>query len=494
MGTKKRPTSPLLAAKAPFINRAISFAGLCLMVAGILTAGGADAEGARPARELPVGEIVPDITSALDAEQKYAYYLPKAYDPERTWPLLFVLDPRGRAPRALELFRAGAEAQGWIVMSAYGTRSDSDGDPNTPAFRALVDDAQRRFAIDSRRLYLAGMSGTAKVSWPFARMLEGNVAGVISTGGALAPEIPLGDSVPFAFFGIAGTLDFNYREMLELDRDLAGLGATHRFETFEGPHGWGPAESCADGIEWMELQAMKRQLAPVKDDLIDRRLAADLAAATAAAEAGDDLLAWDRFDQIVRDYDGLRDITAAASARDRIDKGALKRARAEEKKLMRAERVFRDQIQRWLHRLAQAGGAISRKQSSIDLGIASLKKEAGAGETAAERSAQRRLETLFVQTAFYLPQAFRARDQMDRVQLTLELATEIKPESPRPFWQLAGIHSKRGDLDKAFAALDSATTLGPVDVERLIADEQWTPLRDDPRWSALLSRLGAGTS
>lgn len=466
-------------------------AGLAAIL--ILALQGGSARARAPQADFPVGEVVPDLTTALDAEQKYALYLPTAYDPARAWPVLFVLDPRGRAPQALELFRPGAEAQGWIVLSAYGTRSDAQGDPNTPAFRALVDESQRRFAIDAKRLYLAGMSGTAKVSWPFARMLEGNVAGVISTGGALAPEIPLGDSVSFAFFGIAGTLDFNYREMRELDRDLAALGAVHRFATFEGPHGWGPPESCTDGIEWMELQAMKRELAPVRDDLIDRRMATDLAAAKAAADADNALLAWDRYDQVVRDFDGLRDVSAAKAARDGIDKGPLKRARSAEKKLLRAERAYRDQIQDWLHRLAQAEGAVSRKKASIDLGIASLKQQAGAGETAAERSAQRRLETLYVQTAFYLPQAFRARERMDDVKLVLELATEIKPESSYPFWQLAGVHSQQGDIDSAFAALESATTLGPVDVPRLVADEQWTPLHDDPRWSALLSRLGAGS-
>jgi hypothetical protein len=111
---------------------------------------------AAPAGELARGEIVDPVTSLSDPEQSYALYLPTAYDPGRRWPVLLVLDARGRGKLAAEVFEGAAERYGWIVLSSNGSRSDDTMEPNERAFRALLGDAERRFAVDPRRFYLAG--------------------------------------------------------------------------------------------------------------------------------------------------------------------------------------------------------------------------------------------------------------------------------------------------------------------------------------------------
>ena len=50
--------------------------------------------------------------------QTYALYLPAGYTPEKRWPIVFVLDPRGRARTAADLFVPGAERFGYVVCDA----------------------------------------------------------------------------------------------------------------------------------------------------------------------------------------------------------------------------------------------------------------------------------------------------------------------------------------------------------------------------------------
>src|SRR5215204_6604614 len=71
-----------------------------------------------------VGRLDTLVTAAEDSTQHYALYLPSTYGASRRWPVLFVLDPRGRAREALERFRLGAERTGMIVVSSYDSRSD----------------------------------------------------------------------------------------------------------------------------------------------------------------------------------------------------------------------------------------------------------------------------------------------------------------------------------------------------------------------------------
>src|SRR5207247_925239 len=112
-------------------------------------------------------------------------YLPPGYTTERRWPVLFVLDPRGRALLGLTLFQDAAARLGWVILSSYNTLSDGPPEPNVNAVNAMLAWAQAHPSLDPTRLYLAGFSGTARAALGFAVALRGHVAGVIAVGGAL---------------------------------------------------------------------------------------------------------------------------------------------------------------------------------------------------------------------------------------------------------------------------------------------------------------------
>lgn len=234
----------------------------------------------------PVGEIVDPVACRSTPAQSYALYLPTALreaPSERRFPVLLVLDPRSRGRVALELFRAGAEEFGWIVLSSNSSRSDTAIDPNGPALAALLTEVldDHRVAVDPARVYLAGMSGTARFGWLAAAAMKGRIAGLISIGGGLPGHEPGWlDDVRFAFFGAAGTADFNYEELAALDQALAARNLRHHVEFFAGRHGWAPAEVERRAMEWLELEAMR-----TGRRAIDRELATELfRRAHAAAE------------------------------------------------------------------------------------------------------------------------------------------------------------------------------------------------------------------
>ena len=71
------------------------------------------------------GEIDADVVCAADPSKRYALYLPSDWTPDRAWPLLVVLDARGRALHAIERFVPAAEQYGWVVASSYDSASDT---------------------------------------------------------------------------------------------------------------------------------------------------------------------------------------------------------------------------------------------------------------------------------------------------------------------------------------------------------------------------------
>src|SRR5215831_18916853 len=114
---------------------------------------------APPGPNQPVrGRIVEHVSCPTDPTQTYTLYLPSAYQTSRTWPLLFVFDPGGRAARAAEVFREAAERFGWILAVSENSRN-GPWEPTLRAIHAMWPALLGGYAGDERRVYAAGHSG-----------------------------------------------------------------------------------------------------------------------------------------------------------------------------------------------------------------------------------------------------------------------------------------------------------------------------------------------
>lgn len=190
--------------------------------------------------------------------QSYMVYLPRDYSAQRSWPILYVLDPRARGRLGAEIFQGAAEEYGYIIASSNNSHSDVPKDPNIPSVNAMWADTHARFKIDPRRTYIAGFSGTFRAAVYLARHVPaGSFAGIIGAGAGYPPDMTPNRNDRFALYLTVGKRDFNFLEVMELEPKLRRAGIAHHVEIFEGVHQWPPAELRLEAIEWMELQAMK---------------------------------------------------------------------------------------------------------------------------------------------------------------------------------------------------------------------------------------------
>lgn len=384
-----------------------------------------------PADDFPRDAVVPRVATLASADYQYALYLPPGYDPGRRWPLLIVLDPRGRAESSIALAVDGARRHGWIVMSAWQSRSDTAESVTLLALQALLDESSQRYSLDPRRLYLAGMSGTAKSLWTVAPPLRGSLAGLIGCAGGREPgSPPLPVPVP-PFFGCTGDHDFNHAEMLALDASLAKAGARHRLQRFPGGHGW-PATGFGEAIDWLQLMAMR-------DGLVERDtrwIAARLAAERAAGEAQpDDYRRWLALAPLPGDYAGLVPDDGLAARVEALSRSAtVQAARRREAELADDERRYHDVVDAWVARMrarfpdGRAQDPPTRGESVNLLKLRNLHKLAGSIDDAQADSARRRLELAFAAANFYVPAEAEARKLPGHAKAARVVAAAIFPD------------------------------------------------------------------
>jgi len=473
-----------------------ALAALALLAAGF-PASGAAQEPESDEITVPLGEVVERLATAADPDEAYALYLPSTYDAERAWPALFVMDPRGRAPSALAVFRAGAESAGWIVVSAYGTRSDEPEDPNSGVLNALFTDVQARFNVDPARLYLAGFSGTARAAWYFAAQLRGNVAGIIGVGAALppgmtafelAPPTDGGLDAPFAFFGGTGFHDFNYEEVRELEAQLALTGIPYWIETWDGPHSWPPNEVGTAAVEWLDLQwaiGNGDPLPGARADAVARR--ASERAARFERE-GEYLEAWRLVRDVVRTLGDVADVGEAGRLTDRLAGDPTLRSQQDAAdRLAGEQRETETRMWELLARFRQDPGALDPDRVREALDLDRLLARAGDEDPRIAAAARRTIASLAGQFSFYQPREWARSGDFERARAALEIAALIEPGSPRVCYQRAIVEAGAGRVDAAVEALECAVSAAPGLAEAARAEPLLEPIRDDPRVRSLLA-------
>lgn len=380
------------------------------------------------------GQLVERVTSSLDRAQQYAVYVPSTYRSDGQSPVLLLLDPRGRAMIPMKLAQARAERFGYLALSSYNTLSDGPIEPNIDAMAAMITDVQRFFAVDRSRFYLVGFSGTARASWEFANGMRGTVAGILAFGAGVPPGFKFVQAgftgpIPFAYYGGAGTSDFNYEEVLSLDDELDRQQMTHRIQFYDGPHAWPPRAVMEDALDWLELQAMRKDLAPRNGPWIDSLFQSTVYRAREVESSGDSYSAYRRYRGIAADFQGVSEISPIVAKVAELEKSAgVRKAMRAQDEMLERNHAFLRRLGRFLQDYRTAKSPPSLEKSLKTLQVAELKKlKADTRDTVAALAAGRLLEHVEVFSSFYEPRDYLDKGDPERALSILQLAEAVRP-------------------------------------------------------------------
>jgi predicted esterase len=448
--------------------------------------------------DVPVGRVVQRLVSRADTTQRYALYLPSSFARERQWPVLFLLDPRGRALVPMERFQPAAERLGYIVISSYNTLSDGPIQPNYVAMNAMLADVQDHLPVDTRRFYMVGFSGTARFAWQMSTQAPGTIAGIVGTGASVPGgrswiRSNIGKSSP-ALFGTIGTLDPNYEEVRELDAELDVIGTAHHIERFDGGHQWPPTDLSTRAVEWLELNAMQRGLKPRDQRWVDSVFASWLARAARVDSAGDAPGAARAYKLVVGDFRGLTDVTTAETRLAALRSDArVRRAEAAEAAVAERDAQLLGALFAFVADLKRAPSPPSADDARKRLDLDRLRRDATRTDDSTTAIASRRaLERIFSHLSFYAPRELFDARRYAHAAAALRVARLIKPDDAFACLSHARALAQTGDRPNALQALECAAASKQVTAGMVESDPLLEPLRGDARYQAAVRQLPPG--
>ena len=220
--------------------------------------------------------VVIDTLSINDSiAETYSIYLPTAFTPEKTWPVLFVFDTNGRGSRATQLFRQAAEEQGYIIAASNNIKEKETLLNNVKVGTRLMNTVFNYFPIDNNMVFTSGLAEGARVASVLPTVFP-VVKGVLAIGDAWVNDDYINKEAKFFFLGMAGYTDNKFNAMRETSEFLKRAKLESEFYPFEGGEEWPAAEVLNNAIGTLTMRSMAKGHRPKDLEMIENLYQAEL--------------------------------------------------------------------------------------------------------------------------------------------------------------------------------------------------------------------------
>lgn len=202
---------------------------------------------------LIAGKLYHHVAINGDELNSFALYLPKLYQPNFAWPVIFFFDAGGNGSLPLKKYQNLADSLGYIFVGSNVSKNGQSIDETLMIWNTIKNSCLNHFAIDRNRIILAGFSGGARVCCAIA-FQEKTIQGIIANS-AGAPQLEQILNQNSFFIGLSGKGDMNRAEMIGIEQHLSSYSSNHFYIEFDGIHEWAPVESMKKALVISTLQS-----------------------------------------------------------------------------------------------------------------------------------------------------------------------------------------------------------------------------------------------
>jgi pimeloyl-ACP methyl ester carboxylesterase len=422
--------------------------------------------------------------------QSYALYLAAQYDNKKSWPVILVFDPSARGRTGVETFVDAARKYGFIVACSNNSRNGPMSDSFTAA-AAMLQDVERRFNTDQKRIYAAGFSGGSRFAMALA-VRDKRISGVIGCGAGLPNDrnlIPTGNSV-FLYYGLAGTRDMNYLEMKDLPDFLSNqTNVISYLRIFSGGHQWPGSDLIIEAVEWMVLQTMNRKVITADpaflsymEDKTQKLINSQLSSGIMV-----DAIMYMRF--AARDFDGTAFASRMTkSVTDSEKSPEYQKATRRWNKMAVDEQEKKEKYLNYLREIVNSGSfpdSVSNRWKNETRALIKLRDK---GNDENSQMASRVLNFISILCSEQAISYYRNR-LYAQAAILFEICTLSDSENQNNYYNLAKSLAGAGRLRESVDALSAAVNHGFKSRQTVESDPAFLKIRDDSRYKALIVKM-----
>ncbi|HET8754206.1 MAG TPA: hypothetical protein VFM59_07570 [Salinimicrobium sp.] len=254
------------------------------------------------------GAVLDSIPVNDSISETFAIYLPRDYQPNGSFPVIFVFDPEGRGRNAVQLFKAAAENQGYVIAASNNILSEKTLAENLTSAAYLIENFITMISVDLNSVSVAGFSEGARVAIAVPALFDG-IFGVIAVGNHQINFKMLEKLEKFFFIAITGNAEIaDYGVDLTV-QELKNAGFPAVNYSFQGEHEWPDANLISSAVGSLTLEAMKTGKRAKDVSLINELYQQDIGRANKLISTGSYLQASEFLSLLESKYEDLYDLS-----------------------------------------------------------------------------------------------------------------------------------------------------------------------------------------
>ena len=262
--------------------------------------------------------VVVDSLTTPSTKGVFSLYLPKAFDLEKAWPILFGFDSKSNMSSLTHLFKQSAEEEGYIVaVSNYGEKL-SVKDKST-YIRKFLTHMISLFPIQEKRMYVLGMQEDAPLNTSLPLVFQ-QLNGVVAIGNSYDFYGKIFKQKNFSFIGIIDDTNFRYADFINTNKYLKQKGISATLYTYEDRSGMVPEDIVSNILPDFTLDAIRRGSIPKDSSWISKRYEKDLRKIQLLEQQEEYLQVYDALERIENRYHLFFDLTTIKEEQKRIRK------------------------------------------------------------------------------------------------------------------------------------------------------------------------------
>lgn len=430
-------------------------------------------------QDIVPGTIISSI--ALDDTQNdtYALYLPRGYDENGSYPIVFVFDETNAGDRAVQQFTIGAELTSSIIVGANFAIKDSlkTGLKRT---EKLINTVYQRYAVDPAKIILAGRGDGALIATAGAYKTQ-KIKGVIAVNDIYLDNTIFRKNSGIKLTLISGDENPNYYKLRAYQNVLRSSSSFAGYYEYDGGKDWPEAGFLSAAM----VDILITNVTPVED--VQRYYDSDLAFGELLYRQQKHLPAFSFVQDLKKQYKDRVDIDSQKKLLKTIRGNATFRAKRSRKTTVKyAEILLAEDFQYYLTEDAKNSYFDNLGWWNFQMNDLDAKIDSTASNNQ-ERKASIRLKG-FAKTLVEdkYKEILGKQPKIEQLLFMNVLRTLVDPTNQQAFVNAISLSAKEGDANASLFYLEELLKSGFTDYELLYTIDGTTALRIGEDWNAII--------
>jgi len=254
------------------------------------------------ALKLTKGAVNENIAIYDSIKETFSLYVPRDFDPENAYKILFILDPDGSGIRASRLFLSEMVTDDFVIASNEWKLGD-DLEANVALAASMVQRVVSSIRLDNNHIYAAGLEEGATTASGLTYILRG-FSGLLLINDVFYKNEHTNQNNKEIFLGLVGNASANYYKMSDVFDVLEAKDGHDDLYQYDGESGWPQSNYLSSMFSTLYFRVAEEADETISDSLVRRYFVNDSTTAEMLIRKKQYLIAYDFIDALKDKYRG----------------------------------------------------------------------------------------------------------------------------------------------------------------------------------------------